>query len=118
MKLKTLNPGLKVIVIVLIFPLALGVLSCSGDDGDDNGNGNGNIVLGCDQLMEQVMTYSDAFDAFQANPSVESCEDLKSAALDFISAIQNCPEYADQYSDLEEAALAWTSLDCSEEFGQ
>ena len=116
MKLKTLNPDLKVIVLALMFPIALGVLSCSDDDGDDNGNGD--IVLGCDQLMGQVMTYSDAFNAFQANPSVESCEGLKSAALDFINAIQNCPEYADQYSDIEEAALAWTSLDCSEEFGQ
>ncbi|MFC0604199.1 hypothetical protein [Winogradskyella pulchriflava] len=108
---KSIN-SFKLLVLTLIFPTALALISCSSDDSDDGSD----AVLGCNQLINLSTEYSDAFTDFQANPSEETCNDLRNVALNLIDAVGNCPEFADQYSELEAAAQGWTELDCSQDF--
>jgi len=87
-------------------------LEIINDDSDSNEESN--IV--CDQLIDLSTSYSNAFSAFQTNPSENTCNDLRSAALNFIDSVENCSALSEQYSDLEEAAQGWTELNCSQEF--
>ena len=111
MKTKNSNT-LKTFALALIFPLAIATIGCSSDDSD--GDDGPNAV--CDQLLDFSTEYTDAFTAFQANPTEETCNDLRNVALDFIDAVEDCPQFAAQYSELEEAAQGWTELDCSGNF--
>ena len=92
--------------------MALATISCSSDDGDDGDNPNAI----CSQLATFSPTYLDTFNAFQTNPNAETCNGFRNTVLDLINAIENCPELAEQYSELEESAQAWTDLDCSQDF--
>ena len=112
MKLKNSNNILRTLTLVLILPFVLTVSGCSSDDGD--GDGDGDPVLGCNQLSTFSTEYLAALEDFQNNPSEATCDELRDVSLDFIETLQDCPEYYEQYSDLEEAIQAWTDLDCSD----
>lgn len=113
MKTLKLRKTFKTIALTLIFPLAITTTGCSSSDDSDGDDGPN---ASCDQLSDFSTEYTNAFTAFQANPSEQTCNDLRNVALDFIDAVEDCPQFADQYSELEEAAQGWTDLDCSGNF--
>jgi len=112
MKILTSNYISKTFRLLMVISLGFATISCSSDDSDDGNN----PVLGCNELTTLSTEYLEAFESFQTNATEETCIGFRTAALDFIDAIGNCNEFAEQYSELEEAAQTWTELDCSEEF--
>lgn len=115
MTTKNLNNVLKILTVLIVIPLTLLILGCSSDDSDSDDNDDlNNQVLGCDQLISLSSSYSEAIMAFQTSPTEENCTEVKNSALDFIQALENCSQLAEQYQDLEEAAQEVTDLDCSE----
>jgi len=112
MKTLNLNYISKILGLFIAILIGFVTISCSSDDSDDGDN----PVLGCNELTTLSTEYLEAFETFQSNATEATCNSFRTAALDLIDAIGNCNEFAEQYSELEEAAQNWTELDCSQEF--
>jgi len=105
---KTIS-NLKRFICFLIFPLALTIGCSSNDDGDKD-----NVAGDCNQIITAATEFSNAATSFQQNSNETTCNNLKSAALNFISTLNNCQEYSSEYYNLEEAAEAYKNLDCTQ----
>lgn len=110
MKTTTNTNLLKTFSLFLI--LTLGISSCSSNNSSDDDS----AARVCDQLVSMSTDFSNTLNAFQSSPSTETCNSLRNSALNFIDAVQDCQQFAEQYGSLEEAAQQWLELDCSEGF--
>ena len=110
MKMKNFNNILKRLALVLILPLV--TLGCSGDD--NNGDNNNDPITGCNQLATFTTEYLEALEDFQANPTEETCIELRTTSLSYLELLQDCPEFYADYSGLVEAIQAWSEIDCSD----
>ncbi len=87
----------------LFVSIALFTLSCFGeDDGDEI------IVENCNYDYE-LDHYNNMMNVFNVNPTEANCNNLRSAALSLIDALEGCSDYDYYY----EATQAWLQIDCS-----
>ncbi len=96
------KPLLKVLGIFTVILSLSFFSSCFGDDDE------GTVVDSCN-FDTELNHYNNMIDAFNANPSSATCNNLKNAALDLLDAVEGCSNY-DYYYD---ATQAWLSVDCS-----
>lgn len=95
------KPLLKLSAVLIIFSSLSFFSSCFGED--DEGS-----VDTCNYDYE-LDHYNDMIDAFNANPTTGTCNNLKNAALNLLDALEGCSNY-DYYYD---ATQAWLDVDCS-----
>ena len=90
--------------------LAMGsftIFSCSEDDSVDD-NEMGGV---CSDFQTDWTGISDALTAYSENPTVQNCENYKSALREFYSAYADCAFWGPQY---QEAIDSIDDIDCSE----
>lgn len=92
--------------IVMLSLSLLSFLSCSEED-----MSKVEKSLGCTDFSVAVKDYSDALDAYVQNPGPETCEDYKSALLEFAKEYKNCSFWTESY---QEAFDNIDDIDCEE----
>ena len=81
--------------------------SCSEDDSAD-GNEMGGV---CSDFQTDWTGISEALTAYTENPTVQNCENYKSALREFYSTYEDCSFWGPQYQD---AVDSIDEFDCSE----
>lgn len=99
MKNRTLN---LLIICIAIF----GFTSCSDDDSVDDGPN-----MGCADFESEWTDIMETYTTYVQNPTSATCENYKSALLDFYGDYEDCAYWGDQY---QEAIDEIQEIDCSE----
>lgn len=73
---------------------------------------------GCADVGRFSKAFSEAVQAFSADPSVANCQKMKETGEDYLQAARNCNLYPEYREKAEEALAQWKDIDCSEVAGQ
>ena len=73
---------------------------------------------GCADVGRFSKAFSEAVQAFSADPSVANCQKMKETGEDYLKAARNCNLYPEYREKAEEALAQWKDIDCSDVAGQ
>ena len=104
--------SLKFLSLVLLFSSLL--IACGGDDDGPSSNIDCNSSLAVNQaISDEVDAISNAVTAFANDPSSSNCDALKDAYRDYIDALKDLQDCADQAGSGSDFLLALSNAENS-----
>ena len=109
---KSTVPNTSILGLALVAVMLITLGGCKKKIGPlDDGLGYGKV---CDSYVESAKAFNDAIVAYSEDPTLASCQKMKSAGADYLEEARKCKALSQILKkEAEEHWANWNDVDCS-----